>query len=281
VAKPDGKLIFLNQEPMPGGPCHAMVDVTGKNVLIANYGNGTVANMRVETDGSLQSAGWIEKHPPGADAGQVPHAHFISPDPANRFVLSNDAGDDKVWVYHFDAIAGKLTPNDPPYASLPPHAAPRHLVFSPNGKFVYTIQEAASTVTAFTYDPEHGVLHDFQSISTLPAGFTGKDLTTAELVMHPSGKFLYGSNRGHDSIVTYSIDEKTGKLTLVGHTPSGGKIPRGLAIDPTGQWLLAGNQNSDNIVEFHVDPRTGSPMPMGVSIELGAPVCFQFVQLAK
>ena len=136
-------------------------------------------------------------------------------------------------------------------------------------------------MTAFTYDAEHGVLHDFQSISTLPAGLHGKDLSTAELVMHPSGKFLYGSNRGHDSIVTYSIDPQTGRLTLVGHTPSGGKIPRGLGIDPTGQWLFAGNQNSDNLVEFHVDPKTGEPKPTGVSVELGAPVCFQFVQLAK
>ena len=129
----DGILKFLNHQPMPRGPSHATVDATGKNVLIANYGNGTVANMRVEADGKLQPAGGIEKHPPGADAGQIPHGHFISPDPSNRFVLSNDAGDDKVWVYRFDAAAGTLAANDPPYASLPPHAAPRHLAFRPTG----------------------------------------------------------------------------------------------------------------------------------------------------
>ncbi|HET6249368.1 MAG TPA: lactonase family protein [Tepidisphaeraceae bacterium] len=274
----DGKLTALNEQPMAGGPCYASLDSTGKNLFAASYGSGVVEVFQVGADGKLSPPTCTDQHP-GVGTKPGPHAHCIDADPGNHFVLSCDAGIDKVFVYRFDPAKGLLTANDPPFAALPPHAAPRHLAFSPDGKFVYTIQEAASTVTAFTYDAEHGVLHEIQSISTLPAGFLGKDLSTAELLMHPSGKFLYGSNRGHDSIVAYRVEPKTGKLELIGHTPSGGKVPRGMGIDPTGQWLIAGNQNSDSIVEFHIDQKTGELKATGTKFALGSPVCFKFMEV--
>ena len=274
----EGKLTQLNEQPMPGGPCYVIVDHTGKDVLAASYGSGTVAVFQVGQDGKLTPATSTDQHP-GVGTKSGPHAHCINPDPANRFVLSCDAGIDKIFVYRLDAAKGLLTANDPPFALLPPQAAPRHLAYSPNGKFVYTIQEAASTVTAFTYDAEHGVLHDFQSISTLPTDVVDhKGLTTAELIFHPSGKFLYGSNSRHDSIVAYSVDAATGNLTLIGNTPTQGKVPRGLGIDPTGQWLLAGNQDSNTIVEFHIDPTSGELKPTETTFNLGSPVCFQFME---
>jgi 6-phosphogluconolactonase len=279
IAK-DGSLTPLNEQPMAGGPCYVTVDKTGKNILAASYGSGVVEVFQAGEDGRLSPATCTDQHGQ-AGAKPAPHAHCIDPDPANRFVLSCDAGIDKVFVYRFDPVKGLLTANDPPFAPLPAQAAPRHLAFSKDGKFVYTIQEAASTVTVFTYDGEHGVLHDIQTISTLPKDVTGKGLSTAELILHPSGKFLYGSNRGHDSIVAYSVDRQTGKLALISHTSTQGKIPRGFGIDPTGQWLIAGNQNSDNLVEFHIDANSGELKPTGTTFPLGAPVCIKFMAVTK
>ncbi|HZK82765.1 MAG TPA: lactonase family protein [Humisphaera sp.] len=279
--KPDGTLTALNQQPSGGGgPCYMVVDKAGKNVLVANYGTGSVADLPIGADGILSPPDSIDQHP-NTDPKRKPHAHCIDLDAANHFAISCDAGLDKLFVYHFDSDNGTLTANDPPTAALPPKAAPRHLVFSHDQRFVYVITEAALTVTVFTYDAEHGVLHDIQTISTLPEGFTGKGLSTAELIMHPSGKFLYGSNRGHDSIVGYAVDQATGKLTLVGHTPTQGKTPRGFGIDPTGQWLIAGNQNSDSLVEFKIDQKSGELSPTGTKFELGAPVCVKFMEMGR
>jgi 6-phosphogluconolactonase len=277
--KPDGTLTALNQQPAGGGgPCYAIVDKAGKNVLVANYGTGSVADLPIAADGLLSPPGSIDQHP-NTDPKQKPHAHCIDLDAANHFAVSCDAGLDKLFVYHFDSEKGTLTANDPPTAALPAKAAPRHMVFSHDQRFAYVITEAALTVTVFTYDAEHGVFHDIQTISTLPEGFTGKGLSTAELIMHPSGKFLYGSNRGHDSIVGYAVDQSTGKLTLVGQTSTQGKVPRGFGIDPTGQWLIVGNQNSDSLVEFKIDQKTGELSATGTKYELGAPVCVKFMEL--
>ncbi len=277
-----GKLSLLNQQSSVGpGPCHLVTDKAGKNVLIANYGGGSVAVLPVGKDGALQPASSFIQHTGTSvdkSRQEAPHAHGIYLDSANRFAYVPDLGLDKVVVYRFDAGTGTLTANDPPSGSVAPGAGPRHFAFHPKGRFAYIINEMACTVTAFACDPKRGALTELQTLSTLPAGESVKPgYSTAELYAHPSGKFLYGSNRGHDTIVGYAIDGRSGKLTLIEHTPTQGKIPRSFGIDPTGKWLLAGNQNSDTVVVFGIDATTGRLTPTGQTIEVGAPVSFAFV----
>jgi 6-phosphogluconolactonase len=205
-----------------------------------------------------------------------PHAHFIVPDPANRFALVCDLGLDKVLVYKLSPATAKLEPNDPPFIHVAPGSGPRHLAFHPDGRAVYVINEMGSTITAFTYDGQRGAMKELQIISTLPADFHEKS-SCAEIEAHPSGKFLYGSNRGHDSIVAFAIDAGTHKLTLVEHQPTRGKTPRHFAIDPTGAWLFTENQNSDSIASFRIGSQTGRLNPTGQIVEVGAPVCVVFV----
>ena len=277
-----GKLTQLNEQSSGGdGPCHVSVDATGKTVLVANYGGGSVAALPVNADGSLAPAATFIQHQgssivPQRQAG--PHGHCIFADPANRFALACDLGLDKVLVYKLDAKKALLTPNDPPFVALHPGAGPRHLAFHPNGKFVYVIDELDCTLTVFTYDAKHGSLTEIQSLSTLPAGETKKsNFSCAEVVVHPSGKFLYGSNRGHNTIVLFRIDEKTGKVTLVEHTPTGGKTPRNFNVDPSGHFLLAANQDSGNVLAFSIDPKTGHLTPTGQQLQMGSPVAIVFV----
>jgi 6-phosphogluconolactonase len=277
-----GKLTLLNQRSSVGpGPCHLVTDKGGRNVLVANYGGGSVAVLPVGKDGSLAPASSFIQHTgTSVDKArqEAPHAHGIYLDAANRFAFVPDLGQDKVIVYRFDAGKGTLTPNEPPSASVAPGSGPRHFAFHPSGRFAYVISEMACTVTAFACDPKQGTLTELQAISTLPAGESVKrGYSTAELYAHPSGKFLYGSNRGHDTIVSYAIDPTTGKLTLIEHTSTQGKIPRSFGIDPTGKWLLAGNQDSDTVVVFSIDAKTGHLTPTGQTIEVGAPVSFAFV----
>jgi 6-phosphogluconolactonase len=275
--KPDGKLTFINQQPAHGSStCYDMVDPSGKNVMIASYGTGNVAILRVADNGAIAPASSIDQHK-ADDPKLTPRAHCIDLDPTGKFALCCDLGLDRVYVYHFDAAAGTLTLNDPAFVSIKPGSGPRHLVFSPDGKFVYSIDELGSAVTAFSWDGEHGTLKQIQMLSTLPSDFTGKS-SCAEIAMHPSGKFLYGSNRGHDSIVEYSVDKSTGMLTLVGHTSTQGNIPRGFGVDPTGHWLIVGNQNSDSLVEFSIDQNTGELKPTGTKYEVGMPVCVKFME---
>lgn len=278
-----GDLTELNQQTSGGtGPCHLSVDATGKCLLVANYGSGSIAALPLRADGSLAEATTTIQHTgssvnPQRQAG--PHAHFICPSPDHRFALTCDLGLDKVLVYQLDATAAKLAPHDPPFAVVAHGAGPRHLAFHPNGQFVYVINEMALTITMFNYDAAKGVLFEEQTVSTLPAGYTatGKD-STAEIAVHPSGKFVYGSNRGHDSIAVFAADAKTGRLTLVQNESSQGKTPRHFAMDPTGRWLLAENQNSDSVVVFAIDAATGKLKPTGQTITVGSPVCAVFVQ---
>ncbi|MBI3465189.1 MAG: lactonase family protein, partial [Planctomycetes bacterium] len=252
-----GKLTMLNAQPSEGaGPCHLVVDRTGKSVLVANYGGGSVAALPIGEDGRLGKATAAIQHKgssvnPGRQ--EAPHAHSINVDPTNRFAVAADLGLDKVLVYRLDAAKGTLEPNAPPSASVAPGAGPRHFAFHTNGRYAYVINEMHCTVTAFSYDAERGVLKEIQTLTTLPHEVR-EGYSTAEVQVHPSGKFLYGSNRGHDSIAIFSIDPSSGKLTAVGHQPTGGKTPRNFAIDPTGQFLLAENQGSDTIVVFRIDP---------------------------
>jgi 6-phosphogluconolactonase len=277
-----GKLKFLNQQPSRGaGPCYIVTDRGGKNVLVANYGGGSVAVLPIRPDGRLGEATAFVQHQ-GSSANpqrqEAPHGHSINLDRANRFALAADLGLDKILVYRFDPAAGTLTPNTPPAAALDAGAGPRHLAFHPDGRYAYVINEIASSVTAFAYDPDHGTLRALQTISTVPEGAPASN-STAEVVVHPSGKFLYGSNRGHDSIAVFAIDPATGRLSLVGHQATGGKTPRNFAIDPTGTYLLAENQQSNSIVVFRIDPQTGALQATGQTASVPSPVCIRMIPL--
>jgi 6-phosphogluconolactonase len=275
-----GSLTPLNQQSSAGeGPCHLVVDRSGRNVLVANYGSGSVACLPIEPDGKLRPASsFIQHQGSGADPRRQssPHAHSINLDAANRFAVAADLGLDRVLIYAFDDSQGKLTPNEPAFAKVAPASGPRHFAFHPGGRFGYVINEMANTVTAFAYDATHGTLTEIQTISTLPDDFKGTSYT-AEVVAHPSGKFLYGSNRGHDSIATFAIDSGTGKLSAVGFEPTQGKNPRNFAVDPTGAYLLAENQDSDTIVVFRIDPESGAPRPTGQTVRVARPVCIRMI----
>jgi len=274
------KLTLLNRQSSGGGgPCHLAVDPTGKCLLVANYGSGSIAALPIQADGALGEPGAVIQHHgssvnPQRQAG--PHAHFITPDPDSRFALACDLGLDQVLVYRLDAAKSGLAPNDPPFAAVRPGAGPRHLAFHPSGRFVFVINEMGSTLTTFGYDAKRGALKELQTLSTLPEGFTGRS-TCAEVAVHPSGKFVYGSNRGHDSIAGFAFDPMSGKLNCLEHQSTQGKNPRHFALDPTGQWLLAENQDSDSIVVFRIDAQTGRLQATGQSVSVGTPVCAVFV----
>ncbi len=274
-----GRLSLLNQQSSGGtGPCHLSVDSRGRGLFVANYGNGSVASLQLQPDGTLGALQTpIQHHGSSINKSRQsgPHAHFILPDPRERFVLACDLGLDQVLCYQLDARKALLTPNAPPFATLQPGAGPRHFAFHPNGKFLFVINELDSTITSFKYDARRGSLAPLGSVSALPADFSGKS-TCAEVAMHPSGKFVYGSNRGHDSIAIFAVDAKTGRLTSAGFQPSGGKTPRHFTLDPSGQWLLAANQDSNNVCVFRVDDTFGRLAPTGTAIEVGAPVCALF-----
>ena len=276
----DGTLKQLNAQSSGGsGPCHLVVDKAGKNVLVANYGGGSVASLPIDADGKLKEAASVIQHK-GSSADKSrqssPHAHSINLDPANKYAMAADLGLDQVLVYEFDPAKGTLTPNKTPHATVAPGSGPRHFAFHPSGKYAYVINEMLMNTTAFAYDEKDGVLKEIQTITTLPEGGKGKGQSTAEVQVHPSGKFLYGSNRGHDTIAIYTIDQATGKLTAVGHQPTGGKTPRNFGIDPTGTFLLAANQGSDSIVVFRIDPTTGQLKATDQKAEVGSPVCVKF-----
>jgi 6-phosphogluconolactonase len=270
-----GLLTLLNQQPSAGtGPCHVIVDRGGQNVLVANYGSGSAACLPIGEDGRLGEPSSSVQHEgssvdPRRQRG--PHAHAIELDPAGRYAFVPDLGLDQVVIYRF-AAAGRLTPNDPPWAAVAPGSGPRHLAFHPGGRFAYVINELASTVTAFRYHADRGALETIETVTTLPEGFEGKN-TTAEIFVHPSGRFVYGSNRGHDSIAVFAVDDATGGLRPVGHESTRGETPRNFAIDPTGRYLLAANQATDDVVVFRIDPATGALRPTGHSLEVPTPVC--------
>jgi 6-phosphogluconolactonase len=281
IDRANGKLTLLNQVSSRGaGPAHLTVDRSGKNVLVANYGGGSVAVLPVKEDGSLAEAtGFVQHTGTGVTKRQQgPNAHSVNMSPDNRFAVVADLGLDKVFVYRFDPVKGSLEANNPPFAKAAPGAGPRHFAFHPNRPFAYVIDEMASTVMAFAYNAKAGVLTELQTITTLPKGFTGAS-STAEVQVHPAGKFLYGSNRGNDSIAVFSIDARRGTLTPLEVVPTQGKTPRNFGIDPTGSFLFAANQDSSNVVLFRIDPKTGRLTPTGQVVEVGAPVCVKFLPL--
>ncbi len=275
-----GTLTLLNQQLSAGsGPCHLVVDRQGQNVLVANYGSGSVGCLPIERDGRLRPASSQHQHRGhGADAGrqEAPHAHSINLDAANRYAFVADLGLDEVLIYAFNPAQRRLSPHSPPFVKVAPRSGPRHFAFHPEGRFAYVINEMANTVTAFAYDADSGVLSEIQTIPTLPAGFTEKSYT-AEVQVHPTGKFLYGSNRGHNSIAIFAIHPTTGKLTSIGFEPTQGKNPRNFAIDPTGSLLLAENQDSNSIVVFRIDPQDGTLKPTGQTVKISKPVCIKMI----
>jgi 6-phosphogluconolactonase len=274
-----GKLNFLNAVASGGrGPCHVMVDRTGKTVMVANYGEGSCASCPLDADGKLQKAATVIQHKGSSvnkSRQEGPHAHSINVSPDNRFAFCADLGLDQVLIYKLDAVKGTLSANDPPNVAVEGGSGPRHFAFHPNGKFAYTNGELTSTVIAMSYDTDKGALKPIQTISTLPQETKGN--STAEVVVHPNGKFLYCSNRGHNSIAVFSVDAETGKLTVVGHQGEGISIPRNFNIDPTGKWLLVANQNGDSVIVFEIDQKTGNLKPTGFKVEVGSPVCVKFL----
>lgn len=275
-----GGLTFLNKVGSEGsGPCHVTVDKTGKFVLVANYGSGSAAVLPIAADGKLEPASSSVQHKgssvnPQRQAG--PHAHSVNVSPDNRFAFIADLGLDQVLVYKLDTSKGTITPNTPPFATIAPGSGPRHLAFHPSAKFAYVINEMGNTVTAFNYDASKGVLKELETVTTLPKGYAGTSYT-AEVQVHPSGKFLYGSNRGHDSIAVFSIDQKKGTLKLIELVPTQGNFPRNFGIDPTGTILIAANEKGNNAVVYRIDAKTGKLTPTGQVIEMGSPVCVKFL----
>ncbi|HVM63113.1 MAG TPA: lactonase family protein [Verrucomicrobiae bacterium] len=279
IDRKSGLLTFLNQQPSAGaGPTHLAVDKTGACLLVANYASGSIAALPIHADGTLgPPTTFIQHHGSSVDPKrqQGPHAHGVGFDLADRRAFCADLGLDKVLVYRFDAATASLSPNEPPSASVAPGAGSRHFALLPDGRRLYVINEMKSTVTAFDYDEKHGALTEFQTISTLPATFTGTN-TAAEVAIHPGGRFLYASNRGDNSIAVYAIAESTGKLSLIQRQLTLGKTPRMFALDPTGHFLLAANQESDSIVVFGIDQKTGHLTPTGQSVEISMPACITF-----
>lgn len=275
-----GQLKLLNQASSGGAaPCHLVVDPTGRNLLVANYSGGSVAVLRILEDGRLGEIRALVQHEgssvdPGRQRG--PHAHGVILDGANRRALVADLGLDKVLLYRFEPTEGTLVPADPPAVGLTPGAGPRHLALSPDGRWLYVINELDSTLAVFSRSAAGGALRKVQTVSTLPDDHSGQN-STAEVVVHPTGRFVYGSNRGHDSIAVFAVGPGDGRLRLVEHEPTGGRTPRNFGIAPGGTWLLAANQDSDNVVTFRIDPESGRLESSGHSATVPTPVCVVFL----
>jgi 6-phosphogluconolactonase len=282
IDRANGKLTLLNQVASKGAdPAYITVDKSGKYVLVANYTGGSIAVFPVLEDGRLgEASAFIQHTGHGSDPQRQegPHAHSIDLSPDNRFAIVDDLGLDETLVYKFDSLKGSLTPNDPPFAKADPGAGPRHFALRSDGKFAYVVNEMAATVSVFSYDGAAGVMRPLQSISTLPRGFDGAK-EDAEIEVHPSGKFLYASNRGHDSIAVFAIDANQGTLTLIEYASTKGQTPRSFEISPGGALLFAANEKSDNIVVFRIDQKSGRLTATGKVLDVAEPVCVKFVPI--
>lgn len=275
-----GALTHLNEQPSKGTyPCHLSVEATGRYALVANYGSGSVLMLPIRDDGRLgETADFVQHQGSSVNPKRQegPHAHSIMISPDNHFAFAPDLGLDKVLCYRLDLERGKLVANDPAGVQVAPGAGPRHFDFHPNGRWAYLINEIGNTLSAYTYDAARGALTLLNTVPTLPSGFGGTS-HTADVHVHPSGKFVYGSNRGHDSVAICAIDQGTGQVSVVGHESTQGKTPRNFAIDPTGAFLLAANQSTDNIAVFRIDAQSGRLTPTGHSVQAPAPVCLKLI----
>lgn len=274
-----GLLKTINQQLAGGtGPCHVSIDRTGKSVLVANYGSGSCGALPVKEDGSLgEMKGFSQHAGSSANPGRQkePHAHSINVDPGNHFAFCADLGCDKIFVYKLKAETAELTPNEPAFAAVKPGSGPRHFAFDPTAKHAYVINELTSTITGFQYDAGAGKLTEIETISTLPLDYKGNN-STAEIQVHPSGKFVYGSNRGHNSIAVFARDPESGRLTFVEHQGHQIKTPRNFGIDPTGSILIAASQDGDQLTVFKTDSSSGKLTPVGEPVPCPKPVCVKF-----
>ena len=274
------ELKVINSASTGGSPCHLVVDASGQYVLAANYGGGSVCMMPLRDDGGVEEASDFVQHVGSSVHARQsePHAHSINIDPGNRFAFAPDLGLDKIMMYELDLDLGKLRPHTTqPYAETPGGSGPRHLAFLPNRRLAYVINEIDNTITAFNFDESTGTLQTVETVSTLPDDFSATS-GTADIHVEPSGRFLYGSNRGHDSIAIYAIDPVSGRLQTRGHVATGGAAPRNFAIDPSGNFLLVANQSTDDIRTFRIHPEDGSLAATGHVAEVQAPVCMQFLR---
>jgi 6-phosphogluconolactonase len=273
------QLKFLNAQSLSGslGACHLAVDKTGRWLIVGNYLSGSISVFPIQSDGMLDTVRQTIKHEgKGIDSvrQQSPHVHSINIAPNNRDVFVPDLGTDKIMTYNLNTETGQLTRAQVPFTSVQPGSGPRHFVFHPNGKFAYVIQEMSATITGFNY--REGTLKSFQTVENLPADYSGRKWA-ADIHISPDGKFLYGSNRSHESLAIFYINEKTGKLTFVGHESVHGKTPRNFIIDPTGNFILVANQDSDNITIFKRDKKTGKLIYIDKEIKVPQPVCLKLI----
>jgi 6-phosphogluconolactonase len=279
-----GELAPINSQLSHGSaPCHLSVDQTGRFVVAANYSSGSVTVLPVGEAGELREASCVIQHAgQGVDPERQegPHAHSATIGPDNQRVFVADLGLDKVFVYRLDLATGELHPNEMPWLDIHPGAGPRHMAFHPSGRLAFVINELDNTLVALGHDPDTGALTELQTVPTLPADFTGTSFC-ADVHVHPSGRFVYGSNRGHDSLAIFGVEAATGRLALVGHEPTGGRNPRNFALAPGGEFLLAANQDTDDIVTFRLDGETGRLSPTGHVTRVPAPVCLCFVAPAR
>ncbi len=280
-----GDLKFLNRISSRGaGPAHIAVDHTNKVLLVANYQGGSVVSYPINPDGSVGESVSFYQHGAGSvastDRRSGPRTHEMAVSPDNRFVLVPDLGLDRVMSYRLDPAKTALAPNDPQFVTLKPGSGPRHIVFHPNGRFAYSVNETSSSVTGFAYDAQRGILTMIETLPAIPEDFTAFN-QGAEIAMDPAGKFLYASNRGHDSIAVFAIDAAKGMLKPLERVVTGGKTPRYITFDPTGRYMLVAHQNSDNVVLFRFDNRTGHLTPTGASVSLPSPACLVFIEAGK
>lgn len=270
-------LTLLNHQPTHGAnPCYVGIDNSGRYALVANYSGGNVSVFPIEADGALAPASTTVQHAGIATHHDGPHAHSIVATPDSRYLLAPDCGLDRIFIYRLDIERGTLIANDPPFVMLAPGAGPRHLAFHPSGNTLFSINERNSTLTAFAYEPDGAVLRVLQTVSTLPDDFTGKN-TCADIHIHPSGRFLYGSNRGHDSIAIFAVDAETMQLRALGHVSTAGRTPRNFGIDATGTFLLVANQDTDTVVTFRIDQATGALAATGEITSVPSPVCVRII----
>lgn len=278
ISPESGKLNYLQEQPTGGEwPCFLTIEKTGKFLLVSNYLSGSVTVLPILSNGHLGEATDFVQHQGSSinpERQKGPHPHSVLVDPDNRYLIVPDLGLDKVLIYQLDLTEGKLIPNEPPSIQEIPGSGPRHFDFHPSGKFAYLVTELTSTIIAFEYNASAGTLGKMQTVSALPQNFEDSS-HCADLHVAPSGKFIYVSNRGHGSIVIFSIDQETGKLTYVDHEPTQGKIPRNFIIDPTGTWLIASNQDNDTILTFKIDQTTGKLQPSGYVAQAPMPACIQ------
>jgi 6-phosphogluconolactonase len=278
------KLTLLNRQPSGGGdPSYVSLDPSGRYLMVANYLGGSAAVFALRRDGSIGRRTAFVQHVGASLDPNDPrhaHAHSIRFDPSHRFVLLADLGLDKIFVYRLNPKTGALTPNDPPFATVAPGSGPRHIAFDPRDRYVYAINQTANSIVGFGWDSNRGILTQFETVSTLQKGFKGEN-TGSEILMHPSGKFLYATNRGNNSVAVFSVQADTGRLTPVQYIPTQGKTPRNADFDPTGRWLLVTNKDSNNAVVFRIDQSTGQLTQNGDPISVPAPFCERFLPAGK